>query len=466
MAELRAFRGVRYTPAAGPIGTLTSPPYDAIEEANRQRLASRSPRNVVHLILPQGAEDRYRLAAERFERWIREGMLAQERDPALYLYRQTFKGPDGRAYVRTGFLGLARLEPEGGSVRRHERTLAEPLEDRLRLLRAARVQFSPVFLLYSDPDGAALKALEARASAERPGPRPVGGAGYGRRTTELTPGAAVEFNDDDGVRHWLQPIADAPAIEQAQRRLAGLSVVIADGHHRWSAALEYSRRMARAFPGGDPDLPENFMLACFVRAEDPGLIVHPTHRIVPALAGEPPLDAAALLRSLSARFEIQSLDLPAASHAAEAPAPFKHEPGRRVVIGARLAGDPRLHLLLLRPGDGPFAGARLEQPLRDLDVAVLHALILEPEFGIGEEALRMGGRLLLSGIRPLPPRRRPRARPRRSSSCGRSPRRRSSTSPPTASRSLRARPGSPRSSPPASSCTAWACRPGSRSAAA
>ncbi len=394
MAELRAFRGVRYTPAAGPIGMLTAPPYDAIAEEQRQRLASRSPRNVVHLILPQGGGDRYRVAAERFERWARDGFLAQERDPALYLYRQTFKGPDGRAYVRTGFLGLVRLEPEGGSVRRHERTLPGPLEDRLRLLRAARVQFSPVFLLYSDPDGAALRALEGRASAERPGPRPVGGTGFGRRTTELTPGAALEFNDDDGVRHWLQPITDAPAIEQAQRRLAALPVVIADGHHRWSAALEFSRRMAAAFPDGDPDLPENFMLACFVRAEDPGLIVHPTHRVVRALPGDPPLDAPALLRSFSARFEIQSLDLPAASHAAEAPAPLKYEPSRRVVIGARLAGDPRLHVLLLRPGDAPFEGTRLEEPLRGLDVAALHSLILEPEFGIDPEAPERGGRLV------------------------------------------------------------------------
>ena len=371
-----------------------APPDDVIGEELRQRLALRTVRNVVHLTLPQGGEERYRLAAERLEGWIRDGFMAQERDPALYLYRQTFKGPDGRFYVRTGFLGLVRLEPEGGSIRHHEHTLANPLGDRFRLIRATRTQLSPVFLLYSDPEGAALRSLEARVTTERRGPRPIGGTGFGRRATELTPGAALEFNDDEGVRHWMQPITDGPTIEQVRRRLAELPVVIADGHHRYSAALEHSERLRRAFPGEDPDLPEHFMLACFVRAEDPGLVVQPTQRIVQAMAGEPPTGSEALLRALSVRFEIQSLDLPAASHSTEAPTPLKYEPSRRVVIGARFAGDTRLHVLLLRPGDGPFEGTAVQPLLRNLDVTVLHKLILEPLFGLDDAAVAKGGRLL------------------------------------------------------------------------
>jgi len=394
MAELRSFRGFRYTPAAGPTGTLAAPPYDVIGEEQRQRLASRNPRNIVHLILPQGGEDRYRLAAERMETWMREGVLAQERDPSLYLYRQTFKGPDGRPYVRTGFLGLVRLEATGGSVRHHELTLAKPLEDRLRLVRTTRAHFSPVFLLYSDPEGAALRALEARATAERPPARLATGTGLVRRMTELTPGAPIEFNDDEGVRHWVQPISDEAAIGEARRTLAGRPVVIADGHHRYSAALEYAERMRRVFPTEDPDLAEGFMLACFVRSEDPGLLLLPIHRIVPNLPGDPPLDVEDLLARLSARFEIQSLQVPVGAHSDSAAPMIRHDPSGRVAIGARFAGDLRLHVLLLRAGEGPFANHAVEEPLRGLDVAILHNLILEPEFGIDEAVLKRGGRLI------------------------------------------------------------------------
>lgn len=395
MADVRAFRAIRYTPAAGPIGTLAAPPYDVIAPDQRERLAARNARNIVHLILPEGEGERYRLAAERFEGWIRDGYMAQEREPAFYLYRQTFKGPDARAHVRTGFFGLVRLEPTGGAVRHHERTMAKPLEDRLRLLRATRAQLSPIFLLYSDPEGVALRALESRAASERSAPRLVGAGAYGRRTTDLTPGAGAEFNDDDGVRHFLQPICDENAISEVRQRMSKLPVVIADGHHRYCAALEYSERMKQAFPGDDAEFDDHFMLACFVRAEDPGLLVQPTHRVIPKGTEMGSADGAeAMLKRLADRFDVESLDLPASSHAIQAPVPQRFEPSRRVVIGARFAGDPRLHVLVLKDGAHAFAKYPVEEPLRSLDVAVLHGLILGPEYGIDDEAMLRGGRLL------------------------------------------------------------------------
>jgi uncharacterized protein (DUF1015 family) len=391
MADLRAFRGIRYTSAAGPIGALAAPPYDVISEEQRARLAQKNARNIVHLILPQGGPERYRLASERLEAWIREGILAQERDSALYLYRQTYNGADGRNHVRTGFLGLLRLEPAGGSVRHHEQTLAKPLEDRLRLIRATRTQLSPIFVIYSDAAGNALRKIEERSTREKPGPRPYAGAIYGRRASELTPGGIMEFNDEDGVRHWMQAISDEGAIAEARRTLADQPVVIADGHHRYSAALEFRDRMQAAFPDTDPDLPENFVLACFVRAEDPGLTSLPTHRVLPGGKGGP--DGAQVLAALAKRFDIQSFDIPAGTEGPVAAVPPRADQGRSVVIGARFTGDPRLHVLLLREGEEAFAGSALEPALRGLDVAVLHKLVLEPEYGIDAEALQQGGRL-------------------------------------------------------------------------
>src|SRR5262245_32203912 len=158
----------------------------------------------------------------------------------------------------------------------------------------------------------------------------------------------------------MQPISDEGAIGEAQRTLAEQPVVIADGHHRYSAALEFRDRLRRSFPDDDPDLPENFVLACFVRAEDPGLIAMPTHRVVPAGGDGKAPGVKSLLAALSKWFDIQSFDLPAGSEGQVAPVPVRAEQGRRVVIGARVTGDPRLHVLLLREGVEPFTEMPLE----------------------------------------------------------------------------------------------------------
>jgi uncharacterized protein (DUF1015 family) len=394
MAEVRPLRGIRFTQAAGPMGALTAPPYHTIGEEQRRRLAARNPRNIVHLDLPEGGPERYRIAAEKLEAWIRDGFLAQERSPALYLYRQTFQTPDARMITRTGFLGLLRLEGEGGGVLHHERMLPLPLEDRLRLIRATRTQLSPVFVLYSDPDAGATRALEAGAARDRPGMRPFAPGLTARRATELSPGIVQEFTDEEGVRHWLLPVTDEQRIAEAQRVLASRPLLIVDGRHRYRAALEYRDRMRLAFGLDDPELPESFVLTCFVRMEDPGLVVLPAHRVVKAVPGAERRDTASIVGALFDRFDIESMEIPPGAHAAPILAPARQEPGKKIVIGARFAGDPRLHVLRLREGGEPFAGRSLEEPLRGLDVAVLPRLILEPEFGIEEASARAQGRLL------------------------------------------------------------------------
>ena len=56
MADLQPFRAVRYAGAAGPLADLVAPPYDAVDAEERAELFTRSPYNVVHLILPDTAE--------------------------------------------------------------------------------------------------------------------------------------------------------------------------------------------------------------------------------------------------------------------------------------------------------------------------------------------------------------------------------------------------------------------------
>ena len=142
MADVRPFRAVRY---ARPSAEVTAPPYDVIDAEACDALRARDPHNVVHLT----SETDERAAAERLERWLADGTLVRDATPAVWFLEQDFVGPDGVARRRDGIVASLRVEPyTAGVVLPHERTHAEALAGRLRLLRATRTQLEPIFLLY------------------------------------------------------------------------------------------------------------------------------------------------------------------------------------------------------------------------------------------------------------------------------------------------------------------------------
>ena len=107
--------------------------------------------------------------------------------------------------------------------------------------------------------------------------------------------------------------------------------------------------------------------------DDPGLVILATHRVVHGLQG---FELPAFLERLRARFDVRELD-PAAAEKLRAP-PEEGE-GRFL-----LASQGRFFALALRPGQSASVSA--PEPLRHLDVPILHALILEEVLGIDRSA--------------------------------------------------------------------------------
>src|SRR3954451_14737107 len=167
MADVQPLRAIHYDLAkAGPLDRLTAPPYDVIDAAQRAELVARSPNNVVEIDLPVGDQP-YAHAGQAFARWQRDGILVRDDKPALWVQTQTFRGPDGVERTRHGFYARVGITGYGqGRIRPHERTHPAAKEDRLQLMRATRANLSPIFSLYSDPDGAAWKALAAAPETE------------------------------------------------------------------------------------------------------------------------------------------------------------------------------------------------------------------------------------------------------------------------------------------------------------
>lgn len=229
MADVKPFRAVRYSGAAGPLGDLVAPPYDTVSAEEREQLYTRCPFNVVHLTLPDSAEEAGRL----YRRWLADGILTQDASPATWLLAEDFVGPDGIERERRGIVVSLAAEPyASGSILPHERTHSQIKDERLHLLRETHVQAEPIFVLVDR--GFGVEAPEARPDVE------VGGA-----------------------RLWRLAHADPRALVE------GTQLLIADGHHRYESAIDFG-----AANGGSSVR----IMALLVSTEDPGLHVFPTHR--------------------------------------------------------------------------------------------------------------------------------------------------------------------------------------------
>lgn len=247
MADVRPFRGVRYSNST--LSSALCPPYDVIAPELAAALRRRKA-NAVHLELPQGEPPaKYARAASLWRRWTTDGTLARDPKPAFYAIEERYT-LNGRSYTRRGILSALGATPKAAkSIIPHERTLAKPKVDRLKMLDAVGVNISPIFGVFADPAGAARRAIAAGMKGR--------------------PDAAGRSHAGVAYRLW---VVDEPRLVAAIRRaLAPRSILIADGHHRYSVSRDHHAQTKA--PGTDA------VLAYLVPDEDSGLVVLPTHRI-------------------------------------------------------------------------------------------------------------------------------------------------------------------------------------------
>jgi len=362
MAEIVPFAGLRYDLArVGDAARVLAPPYDVIGEAERAELEAREPHNIVRVELPRGEGDaRYGAAANLLRTWVSEGVLRREPTPAMYLYEQQFTWA-GKAYTRQGFIAALRLEPfDKRVVLPHELTLMGPKEDRRKLLFTTRTQISQVFGLYRDAEGAALSELTAISAGE--------------------PALDATL---DGTRHRLWVITEAARLNRLADIVRGKQVLIADGHHRYETMVSL-RGELRVAGGAGAREPADYGAMYLARAEDPGLLVLPTHRLVKGLED---FKVSSFLAAASAAFDVVEGDETTAQAVEARLAAFAVGEGGqpRVAFGVRTPGKRGPTWLVLKPivdlsALGPPA-------LRSLDVTVLHGVLLGPLLGIDAGAL-------------------------------------------------------------------------------
>ena len=272
MAVFRPFRGCRYSSqVSGSLAELLCPPYDMIGPALKETLQGKSPYNAVHLEGgeqpdPRDPEAGYRQAAAAFQQWLNSGVLAREEVPSFYLMRHTY--PDGSASrQQLGLFGNVLVEGyDQGSVLPHEFTREPAVLDRVALLEASRTQFSPLMTLYRDSEGTLLSVLHELMSAP----------------PALETGGSRESNIGK-VAFWQ--IKDQETQRKISEFFDGRPIFLADGHHRYEAALRY--RNSQLDKGGqNPDAASNYVMMSLTEFGDPGLQLLPYHKVMGGLSEE------------------------------------------------------------------------------------------------------------------------------------------------------------------------------------
>lgn len=355
MADIQAFRALRYDLSkAGKIEDLACAPYDIISEEQRLEYLQRNPHNIVRLELPKG-EDPYAQAGETLHSWVEEGILKLDMDPGLYIYEMEFltKVDQGEVKKLRSLICRVRLEEfAAGVVLPHEETLSKAKQDRFDLMCATNCNFSQIYSLYQDPEHVTRKRLDNLAVGTEP---------------------RYEFSDGL-VTHRLWVVNDPAVIAAIQEDFAGRKLYIADGHHRYETALNYRRHLqeqGRYCPGAD------FVMMTLADMSDEGLVVFPTHRLVRGLEG---FDSEKLLTSCGEWFALSPAeDLESAQAALDA-AYGENRHAFAYFDGAAWQVLTLKDVSVMEDFLPDQSGA-----YRELDVSILHTLILERLLGIDKE---------------------------------------------------------------------------------
>jgi uncharacterized protein (DUF1015 family) len=372
MAQIYPFRAWRYNPAAVRLDDVVTQPYDKITPSMQQAYYQRSPYNLVRIILglpelfdAEDGENVYTRAARDLRAWREQAILVQENLPCVFAYSQRFRVPGTEIIKeRRGFIALGKLHDYADRVVfRHEQTLSKPKGDRLNLLRATHAHFGQIFMLYPDPAGSIEKIL------------------YDGGPTE------AEVTDEYGVQHRLWKISDPAAINQLTTAMADKKLIIADGHHRYETALNYSREHAPSAPPKtessttqlpQPSYPEAAVMMTFVSMDSDGLVILPTHRVVHSLASFDPM------QFLAAAEQFFTIDKLPESDSGALMATLGQQTGT-AFVAVTAAGD---YLLRSKTEAINAALAAIPDRQRQLDLTHLHSIVLDRLLGLDAEKVR------------------------------------------------------------------------------
>ena len=412
--EVKPFKAFRFDAGVvGDVGKCIAPPYDVINDTERDGLCQKSKYNIVHItkgkvtLSDDEQNNQYTRADKYLRSWIAQGALKEDDKETIYGYIQDFE-LNGTAFQRLSFIALAKLEDFGKIVRPHEQVFEKPMLDRLNLERATAARFGLVFMLYDDPQGVADEII-AKAMTQAPPivarvSRPCSPGSAVRAEEQgqdalATPQPLIDFVDDQAVRHRLYAIAAQDEIKTVEAMMREKSCVIADGHHRYTTGLRYMRE------SGNPKA--KYQMIAFTNTHQKGLVVLATHRLVGGIKDFQP---SFLLDLKGNGFNITRFKFTPDARIKEqakqqmlkmlAHTRSLHDRGV-TAFGVYYRGADAFYVAVLEDRSRmDMAAPNMSQAWKSLDVSVLQKLVLERLLGLDEE--RMGNPEYVEYVKDVP----------------------------------------------------------------
>ena len=293
------FQGIRYNQKrVEDLARVICPPYDIITPEQQKYYYNKSQYNAIRVeYAALQAEDakkdrRYERAANTLQQWIEDRVLFLEEQNALYVHDHYFDYL-GVKRKRRGLVARVKLEPWYQGIFPHENTFPEAKTDRLQLMRACQVSFSPIMALYNDSQK---KVGDTMSLAAR-----------------YKPIIDVSYSNE---RHIVWSITDNELIKHISEALTPEPFYIADGHHRYETALIYQNERRESINTNkvknvnmlDDTVSDafNYVMMSLVEFSDNGLLMSPIHRLVRGIESA---DLDTLEQRLSNFFTIESVNM-------------------------------------------------------------------------------------------------------------------------------------------------------------
>ncbi len=345
MKLIKPFRGLR--PSRELAAKVASHPYDVLNREEAFELAKDNPHSFLHINKPEvdmptsvDVHDPsvYEKGRENLLRFQAEGILSQDSEEKLYVYKQVM----GK-HEQVGLVAVASVDAyEKDFIKKHEFTRPEKEDDRVNHMVALNAQVGPVFLTYKAQ--AEVDALIAKVVATD---------------------AEYDFEAPDGTRHVFWVIEDltlSADIEEAFSQIDTLYV--ADGHHRSAAASRVKNLCQKQNPAHTGDESYNYFLV--VLFPDNQMQILDYNRIVKDLKGA---DGPAFLEKLGSNFDIEKADRASA------------KPGAAREFGLYM--DKQWYRL--KANENLTSNINESDPVSSLDVSILQDYVFTPLLDIVDQ---------------------------------------------------------------------------------
>lgn len=361
MAEIRAFRGLRYdSSVAGELKELVTPPYDIISPEEQKAYYEKNENNVIRLEYGMELEgdselhNKYVRAGQHLKDFLKKGILKRDEKDCLYIYEQIFGLKNGKSKSFKGIICLVKLEEfDKEVVLPHEETLSKAKSDRFNLMCATDCNFSQIYSLYLDEQKKIYPLIETLSKGK----------------------PDICFTTDDGIEQRLWIVPKDEKVCEIIEHFKAEKLYIADGHHRYETALNYRNKLREDKGRYAEDELFNYVMMFLVNMDNEGLLVFPTHRMLRDL---PDFSEEAFLKKVEKDFAVEKRAEPEKMEQI-----LSEREGKN--FGFYTGKDYYYILTLKNKKLMDELIPQKSEPYRNLDVSILHSGILERFMGIDKE---------------------------------------------------------------------------------